>query len=77
MDTQSITTTAAGILLAIGGLAATIYAAQRDEAARQYEEANYCAMTTVYKYDTQRGVPKGERRGWPEYKGAANCEVRK
>lgn len=77
MNTDSIVTTAAGIVLAIGGLAATIHTAQRDDAARQYEEANYCAMTTVYKHDTQRGIPKGERRGWPEYKGAANCEVQK
>lgn len=71
---DSFKTNAAATIIAVLVLGAAVVVTNRSDAARTAEDtAKYCAMTTVYKYDTLRGVPPSQRRGWPEYKGAVVC----
>lgn len=32
------------------------------------ERQHYCHMRIVYQLDVDRGVPEGERLGWPNFK---------
>ena len=71
---DSLKANAAAVIIAVLALGAAVVMTNRSDAASAAEDtAKYCAMTTMYKYDTLRGVPPSQRRGWPEYKGAAVC----
>ena len=71
---DSFKVNAAAVIITVLVLGAAVVMTNRSDAASAAEDtAKYCAMTTVYKYDTLRGVPPSQRRGWPEYKGAAVC----